>query len=256
MSASYSTLALAITQVNLPNGATIVGSGNAAAELTGAVTTLFGLQISTSLGPDITSVTESPSSGDYGVGQVVTLALGLSEVVTVAGGTPTLSLSDGGTATYAAGSGTNTLTFTYTVGAGQSTADLTATAVNLNSATLTDSAGRATNLSINSLAQTGPQINVTSPTIALDGNAFFSTSSASSAASVALTTSYVNDVIILNIEENGSAVASVSDTAGLTWQLHAVAGSGSALLYQYYAIAKSVLSADAVTVNFTGSTRR
>ena len=93
----------------------------------------------------------------------MTLTLNLSEAVTVAGGTPTLTLNDGGTATYSGGSGTNALTFSYTVGAGQNTPDLTATAVNLNSATITDGAGNAANLSLSGLTQSGPQIDTTTP---------------------------------------------------------------------------------------------
>ena len=69
----------------------------------------------------ISSVTESPASGDLNAGKTVTLTLNLSEAVTVAGGTPTLTLNDGGTATYTGGSGTNALTFSYTVAAGQNT---------------------------------------------------------------------------------------------------------------------------------------
>ena len=85
--------------------------------------------------------------------------------MTVAGGTPTLTLNDGGTATYTGGSGTNALTFSYTVGAGQNTAALAATAVNLNSATITDGAGNAANLSLTGLTQSGPQIDTITPTI-------------------------------------------------------------------------------------------
>ena len=85
--------------------------------------------------------------------------------MTVAGGTPTLTLNDGGTATYSGGSGTNALTFSYTVGAGQNTAALAATAVNLNSATITDGAGNAANLSLSGLTQSGPQIDTITPTI-------------------------------------------------------------------------------------------
>ena len=99
---------------------------------------------------------ESPSSGDLDAGKTVTLTLNLSEAVTVAGGTPTLTLNDGGTATYTSGSGTSALTFSYTVAAGQNTAALTATAVNLNSATITDGAGNAANLSLSGLTQSGP----------------------------------------------------------------------------------------------------
>ena len=106
--------------------------------------------------PTISSLVESPSSGDLDAGKTVTLTLNLSEAVTVAGGTPTLTLNDGGTATYSGGSGTNALTFSYTVGAGQNTAALAATAVNLNSATITDGAGNAANLSLTALTQSGP----------------------------------------------------------------------------------------------------
>ena len=69
----------------------------------------------------ISSLTESPSSGDLNAGKTVTLTLNLNEAVTVAGGTPTLTLNDGGTATYTGGSGSNALTFSYTVAAGQNT---------------------------------------------------------------------------------------------------------------------------------------
>ena len=86
--------------------------------------------------------------------------------MTVAGGTPTLTLNDGGTATYSGGSGTNALTFSYTVAAGQNTSALAATAINLNSATITDGAGNAANLSLTGLTQSGPQIDTTTPTIA------------------------------------------------------------------------------------------
>ena len=76
--------------------------------------------------------------------------------MTVAGGTPTLTLNDGGTATYTGGSGSSALTFSYTVGAGQNTAALTATAVNLNAATITDGAGNAANLSLSGLLSDWP----------------------------------------------------------------------------------------------------
>jgi hypothetical protein len=114
-------------------------------------------------GPTVSSVVESPSSGDLDAGKTVTLTLNLSEAVTVAGGTPTLTLNDGGTATYTSGSGTNALIFSYTVAAGQNTASLSATAVNLNSATVKDGAGNAANLSLTGLTQTGPQIDTTTP---------------------------------------------------------------------------------------------
>ena len=148
-----------------PQRGTITNGAGNAATLTGAVTNPAGtLQIDTTA-PTISSLTESPSSGDLDAGKTVTLTLNLSEAVTVTGGTPTLTLNDGGTATYTGGSGTNALTFSYTVGAGQNTAALAATAVNLNSATITDGAGNAANLSLTGLTQSGPQIDTTTPTV-------------------------------------------------------------------------------------------
>src|SRR5260221_10658930 len=105
-------------------------------------------------------------TGDLAAGSVVRMTVSLSEVVTVAGGVPTLTLNDGGTATYTGGTGTNALTFSYTVGAGQNTADLTVTAVNLNSATVKDGAGNPASLTGAGTNPSGAlQIDTTGPTL-------------------------------------------------------------------------------------------
>ena len=88
--------ALAITAANL-NGATIADGSGDAANLSGALITFPNIAIDP---PSITGLTDSPASGDLGVGKTVTLTLSLSEAVTVSGGTPTLTLNDGGVATY------------------------------------------------------------------------------------------------------------------------------------------------------------
>ena len=174
VAAGQNTADLAVTAVNLGTATVKDGAGNAA-NLTGAVTNPAGtLQIDTT-GPTVSSVVASGTgitagAGDLGVGSVVTLTVNLSEAVTVAGGTPTLTLNDGGTATYTGGTGTNALTFSYTVGAGQNTADLAVTAVNLGTATVTDGAGNAANLTG---AVTNPagtlQIDTTAPTVIVAG---------------------------------------------------------------------------------------
>ena len=165
--AGQNTFALAATAVNL-NSATITDGAGNAANLSLSGLTQSGPQIDAlslnALTPTVSSLVESPASGDLNAGKTVTLTLNLSEAVTVAGGMPTLTLNDGGTATYSGGSGTNALTFSYTVGAGQNTAALAATAVNLNSATITDGAGNAANLSLSGLTQSGPQIDTVTPT--------------------------------------------------------------------------------------------
>ena len=114
--------------------------------------------------PTITAIVETPSAGDLNAGKTITITLDFSATVTVAGGTPTLTLNDGGNATYFNGSGSGTLSFTYTVAASDSNvSSLAVTAVNLNGATITDSAGNV-QLSLTGLPQSGPQIDTTIPT--------------------------------------------------------------------------------------------
>jgi hypothetical protein len=150
VAAGQNTPDLAVTAVNL-NAANVTDAAGNPANLSGALTNPSGtLQIDTTA-PTVASLVASGTgissgSGDLDAGKTVTLTLAMSEAVTVAGGTPTLTLNDGATATYSGGSDTSALTFSYTVAAGQNTPDLAVTAVNLNTATVTDAAGNAANL--------------------------------------------------------------------------------------------------------------
>jgi len=223
VAAGQDTSDLAVTALNLNSSSIKDGAGNAA-NLAGAVASPTGtLQIDTTA-PAVASVVTSGSgitagSGLLGVGSVVTLTINLSEAVTVSGGTPTLTLNDGGTATYSGGSGTKALTFSYTVGAGQSTSDLAVTALNLNSATVKDSAGNAANL-VN--AVTNPagtlQIETTPPLIT-------SVASAASANSVVLTLSFDEAVTV-----TGTPTLTLSNGGTATY----TGGSGTtALKFKY-----------------------
>jgi ELWxxDGT repeat protein len=100
--------------------------------------------------PSLSNVTSTNADGTYGIGQVIALPLTFSEVVKVTG-TPKLNLNNGGFAKYAAGDGTNALTFNYTVAAGESTADLdyaSTTALDLNTGTIKDLATNAADLTL------------------------------------------------------------------------------------------------------------
>ena len=93
--------------------------------------------------PKLTAIAEAPTTGAATVGEVIDFTLTFSEAVTVTG-KPTLTLNDNGVATYAGGSGSNTLTFDYTVSANDSAVpELTATAVNLNGGTIQTSGNNA-----------------------------------------------------------------------------------------------------------------
>ena len=213
--AGQNTAALAATAVNL-NGATMKDSSGNAANLSLTGLTQSGPQIGTTT-PVISSIAETPSSGDLNAGKTVAYTLTMNEAVTVntTGGSPTLTLNDGGTATYTGGSGTNALTFSYTVLAGQNTPDLTVSTVNLNGATLLDGAGNAANLSLTGLTQGSPQIDTSAPTTP---NNLLATAASSSQINLSWTASSDNSAVTgYEIFRNGTLVGtsttnSYSDT--------------------------------------------
>ena len=240
--AGQSTSSLAATAVNL-NSATISDGAGNAASLSLSGLTQHGPQVDTTT-PTISSLTESPVSGDLGTGKTVTFTVALSEVVTVAGGTPTLTLNDGGTATYVSGSGTNTLTFGYTAAAGQSTSALAATAVNLNTATIADGAGNAANLSLNGLSQQGPQIDTTRPTISA-----VTESPASGDFGIGKTVTFILALSEVVTVAGGTPTLTVNDGGTATY----VSGFGTnTLTFSYTAAAgqsTSALAATAINLN-------
>jgi hypothetical protein len=154
--------ALAITGVT--NAASVADAAGNAAKFAAANTTFTGLQIDTVI-PAITSIIATPASGLEQVGSTITIAVQFSEAVTV-GDPPSLTLNNGGVATYASGSGTNTLTFTYKVGVNdQSVPALAVAGINLNGATIADAAGNAANIAGASQTFGGLQIDTVTPVI-------------------------------------------------------------------------------------------
>ncbi len=96
--------------------------------------TAFGVQ------QTVTGVSSTKANGTYGVGVSIPVTVTFTNPVVVTG-TPELALNSGGTASYASGSGTNTLTFDYTVAAGQSANPLdeeSTSALTLNGGTIND----------------------------------------------------------------------------------------------------------------------
>lgn len=100
------------------------------------------------ISPTVSSVSSSNADRTYGPGSVISITLNMSEVVNVntTGGSPTLTMNTtpARTATYVSGSGTNQLQFSYTSQLGDSSSDLdygSTTALTLNGALITDTAG-------------------------------------------------------------------------------------------------------------------
>jgi Bacterial Ig-like domain len=193
--------------------------------------TQIGPQIGVSTAPTISSLTESPSSGDLDAGKVVTLTVTMSKAVTVAGGTPTLTLNDGGTATYTGGSGTNALTFSYSVGASDTNvASLAATAVNLNGATIKDGSGNAGSLSLSGISQAGPQIDTNTAISAISEVPSSGILNAGKTVTYTLT---MNEAVTVNTTA-GSPTLALNDGGTATY----TGGSGTnALTFSYTVLA-------------------
>ena len=84
----------------------------------------------------VTATSPEPPGTALGIGDILPFVVATDlSVDSVTGGTPTLSLSNGATATFT-GFDADGLHFSYTVQAGQDTADLVATGLDLNGATV------------------------------------------------------------------------------------------------------------------------
>jgi hypothetical protein len=212
----------------------------------------WGGSTSTSNGPTLTAIVDSPSSGDLNAGKTVTITLDWTEAVTVAGSVPTLALNDGGTATYSSGSGSDALIFSYTIAATDtSVASLAVTAINLNGGTLEDAAGNNADLSLSGLSQTGPQIGTIPATVEVaidssDVNLAHDTATVTFSFSAAPATFTLADTsavggALSNLQEVNSTVytatftgaantdisnATVSTTAGSWEEVNGTSGAG------------------------------
>ncbi len=147
-------------------------------------------------------------------GDVVTATVNFSEAVTVTG-TPQLALNVGGTmvqANYAAGSGTNALTFTYTILAGQTDANgisIGASSLALNGGAIRDRAGNNATLTHTLVADnTSYLVDTTAPTATLSTGTTPNTASAS-VQSTEVGTAYL-------VKTGGTGAVAVSNLASIT----------------------------------------
>ncbi|MES2130282.1 MAG: hypothetical protein V4463_23680, partial [Pseudomonadota bacterium] len=193
--------------------------------------------------PTVTSVGASTANATYKAGDTVSIDVGFSEAVTVAGGTPTLLLETGGSdhsATYASGSGTNTLTFNYIVQAGDNTTDLdyqSTAALALNGATLRDAVGNegtltlATPGAVNSLANNKAiVIDTVAPTVS-GVNASTSNGSYKAGDTVSIQVNFSEAVNVA-----GGAPTLLLETGGIDRNASYASGSGSNTLTFNYVV--------------------
>ena len=186
--------------------------------------------------PSITSIGFNPSSGDLAVhaSETITLSLGNVGAIDLAGNGPTLTLNDGGTATYDAAASTSTsLVFDYTVAASDTdVASLAVSTVNLGGTTLTNPSGVATvtstELPVTGVAQSGPQIDTTTP-------AFTAIAESPSSGEINLNTKVaftltLNDPVTVDTT-NGAPTLSLNDNGTATYD--AAASTSTSLVFDY-----------------------
>ena len=194
--------------------------------------TAFGIQ------QTVTDVSSTTPNGTYGVGATIAVTVGFTNPVVVTG-TPQLALNSGGTATYASGSGTNTLTFNYTVAAGQSANPLdeaSSSALTLNGGTINDAnSGVAATLTLAAPGSTH--------SLGVNKTIVISTSTTTSVTSVSSTTAAGSYGIgsSISVTVNFSNPVNVTGTPQLTLNSGGTAsyssGSGTGTLTFTYTVA-------------------
>jgi hypothetical protein len=145
---------LAITADSLGlNGGTISDTAANNATLSHSPVTTQSAHRVDGIAPTVSNVTSSTANGTIGIGSTVSIQVTFSEAVTV-DGAPRLTLETGTTdrtASFASGSGTNTLTFEYTVQSGDTASDLdyaSTSALVLNGSTIVDAVGNNATLTL------------------------------------------------------------------------------------------------------------
>ena len=201
--------------------------------------------------PTVSSVSATTANGTYKVGDTIAVTVTFAESVTVTG-TPTLALNSGGTASYASGSGTNTLTFNYTVGAGDSAADLDYSATNslaLSGGTIRDAVGNDATLTLPTVgggSSLGGQKNIVidgvAPTLASDTVPANATYTAGQ--NLDFTVTYT-EAVTVNTGGGTPYIALTLDTGGSV-QAAYLSGSGTTTLTFRYTVASGNADADGV----------
>ncbi|NIK66836.1 S-layer homology domain-containing protein [Paenibacillus sp. BK720] len=135
--------------------------------------------------PSIASA-DVPDNGIYKAGDRLKFTVHYDEKVTVTGGTPYLPVTIGSAAVqavYVSGSGTSSLLFAYDVLAGDNDSDgiQAGSAIQLNGATLQDTAGNAAVLTLTTGSTSGVLVDTAAPSVTgvqVPGNGYYSEGSA------------------------------------------------------------------------------
>jgi hypothetical protein len=196
--------------------------------------------------PTVTSVSSSSADGSYKAGSTLRVTVVFSDMVTAStgGGVPTLLLETGTTdtaATYASGSGTNTLTFRYVVVAGNTSTDLdqqSNAALALNGGTIRDALGNDSVLTLATPGASG----------SLGANRALVIDTVAPSAPTSLAATAIGGTVVANtlLASNTNLTATASITAG-----QATNGSAELLLGSAVIATDSTISSSDTSVSFT-----
>jgi hypothetical protein len=205
------------------NSGTITDSAGNTATLTHTAVTDNASYLADSVAPTVLNLAMSGTNmqnGYLNADDVFTVTVTLSEAVTVTttGGTPYINLNIGGTtvqASYASGSGTTALKFDYTILSGQLDANgisIAANSINLNSGTITDSAGNSATLTHTAFSDNASYlVDAVAPTASLTTAVLTASDSAKVQSSETGTAYLVNTNLVVTSE------ASILSAAPSSW---------------------------------------
>ena len=207
--------------VSLNSGSITDSAGNSAT-LTHTAVTDNASYLVDAVAPTVLNLAMSGANmqnGYLNTGDVFTVTATMSEAVTVTttGGTPYINLNIGGTtvqAAYASGSGTNSLSFNYTIVSGQTDANgisISANSINLNSGSISDSAGNAATLTHTAVSDNASfMVDTVAPTASLTAGTYSSNGNATVQSSEAGTAYLVNTNVVVTSEASILAAANSS----------------------------------------------
>ncbi|MCE2679882.1 MAG: hypothetical protein LW629_05410, partial [Burkholderiales bacterium] len=248
---TYAADAIQVKQTDLVGNVSVAGKYVSAIVIDQTAATISSLSITSATGVQ---------NSRLNAGDVVTVAVVFSELVDVTGA-PTLGITVGASAvnaTYASGSGSNTLNFVYTIQAGQTDADginVSANAITLNGGSINDRAGNATTITntvgsangsymVDTTAPSAPTLQITdtgsSPSDGITNNATVTVNGLEAGSTWQYSTSELVDV-------TGAPTLGITVGASAVNATYA-SGSGSNTLNFVYTIQAGQTDADGINV--------
>ncbi|PZR34236.1 hypothetical protein [Caulobacter segnis] len=227
------------------NGGTLTDAASNSADLTLQNVASAAAVLVETAAPVVSSVLV-PTNATYKTGDALNFTVNFDEAVTVTGA-PRLALVVGSTtrqATYVSGSGTSALVFRYAAQSGDlDTNGITLGSLALNGGTLTDAAGNAAVLTLNSVGSTtAVRVDAVAPTVSQVRPSTSSTTYYKTGGVISITVTFNEAVTVSGTPQLGIMVGSTLRQAGY------FSGSGGLNLTFRYTVQDGDTDADGIAV--------